>query len=129
MKLDLGGPEALGLGADGVGRVGGDVVGLRLDRGFHLVKRPPRVLVFVILVREEDVGEVDLAARDVDRLTSVDEGFVEPLGFVVVGRADDGGPLAHQRSMADRRETMSVDSRPPLPFLRQSKKSRMRTLL
>ena len=77
LKLDLGGPEALGLGADGVGRVGGDVVGLRLDRGFHLVKRPPRVLVFVIVVGEEDVGEVDLSARDVDRLDSVAKGFIE----------------------------------------------------
>ena len=55
------------------------------------MRQPPRVLVFVIVVGEEDVGEVDLAARDVDRLESIDKGFVEPLDVVVVGRANDGG--------------------------------------
>ena len=50
LKLDLGGLEALGLGADGVSRVGGDAVVVRLERGFHLVERPSHVLVFVIVV-------------------------------------------------------------------------------
>ena len=49
------------------------------------------MLVFVIVFGEEDVKEVDLAARDVDRLDSVDEGFVEPLDVIIVRRADDGG--------------------------------------
>ena len=62
LKLDLGGPEAFRLGADGVGRVSGDVVVIKIEGGFHLVKRPPRVLVIVIVVGEENIGEVDLAA-------------------------------------------------------------------
>ena len=62
LKLDLGGPEAFGLGMEGVGRFDGDAVVVRLEEGFHLVKRPPRVLVFVIDVGEEDVEEVNLAA-------------------------------------------------------------------
>ena len=91
LKLDLGGPEAFGLGEDGFGRVGGDVVVIRLEGGFHSVERPPRVLVFVIVVGEEDIGEVNLAAWDVNRLEDVDEGLIEAINVVVVGSADDGG--------------------------------------
>ena len=45
LKLDLGGPESLGLGVDGVGHVSGNVIVARLERGFHSVERPPHVLV------------------------------------------------------------------------------------
>ena len=45
----------------------------------------------MVVVGEEDIGDVDLAAWDVDRLKGVDEGLVEALDIVVVGRADDGG--------------------------------------
>ena len=46
LKLDIGGPEALGIGADDVGCVGGDAVVLRLEGGFHSVERPPHMLFF-----------------------------------------------------------------------------------
>ena len=45
----------------------------------------------MIAVGEEDVGEVNFPARDVDRLESVDGGLVEAIDVVVVGCADDGG--------------------------------------
>ena len=45
----------------------------------------------MIVVGEEDVGEANLAAQDVNKLESVDEGLVELLDVVVVGRADDRG--------------------------------------
>ena len=66
LELDLDGPEAFGLGADGVGGVAGDAIVVRLEGGFHSVKLPPRVLGLVVVVSEEDVEEVDLAAWDVD---------------------------------------------------------------
>ena len=91
LELDIGGPEAFGLGADGVGRVAGDAVVMGLEGGFHVVERPPRVLGLVVVVVEEDIGEVELAAWDVDRLEGVDKGFAEALDLVVVGRTDDGG--------------------------------------
>ena len=56
LKLNIGGLEAFGLGADGVGRVGGDAVVIILEGGFHLVERPPRVLVLAIVVGEKDIG-------------------------------------------------------------------------
>ena len=39
--LDLGGPEAFGLGADGIGRVTCNSVVIRLEGGLHAVKRIP----------------------------------------------------------------------------------------
>ena len=69
-----------------------------------MVERPPGVLVFVIVVREEDVREVDLAARDINQLESVDEGFIMFLEVVVVGRANDGG----KGLLGFREETFSV---------------------
>ena len=76
LKLDLGVPESLGLGSDSVDRVGGDAVVVRHEGGFHSVEQPPRVFVFVIVVGEEDVGEVNLVAMDVVGLEIVDKGFV-----------------------------------------------------
>ena len=35
LKIDIGGPEAFGLGADGIGCVVGDAVVVRLEGGFH----------------------------------------------------------------------------------------------
>ena len=93
LKLDLGGPAALGLGADIVGYVGGNAVVVRLEGGFHLVEQPSSVLVFIIIVGEEDDGEVNLATLDVNRLESVDKGFIEPLEVVVVGRTNNGGEV------------------------------------
>ena len=49
------------------------------------------MLGLVVVFREEDIGEVDLAAWDVDRLEGVDKGLLEALDVVIVGRADDGG--------------------------------------
>ena len=46
---------------------------------------------FVVGVQEQEVGEVDGAAGDVDRLKGVDERLGEPLDIVVVRRAGDGG--------------------------------------
>ena len=91
LKLDLGSTDALGVRADGVGCVGGNAVVVRLEGCFHLVERPPRVIIFVIVVGEEDFGEANLSAKDVNQLESVDKGFVDPLDVVVVGRANDGG--------------------------------------
>ena len=76
---------------DSFGRVSGNAVIVRLEKGFHLVERPPRGFVFVIIVREEYVGEVNLAAWDVDQLKSVDEGLVEAIDVVVIGRANNWG--------------------------------------
>ena len=45
----------------------------------------------MVVVREEYIGEVDLAAWDIDRLEGVDKGLVEALDVIIVGRADDGG--------------------------------------
>ena len=45
----------------------------------------------MIVVREENVGEIDRAARDVDQLECVDERLVEAFDVVVVWRANDGG--------------------------------------
>ena len=45
----------------------------------------------MVVVREEDIGEVDLAAWDINRLEGVDEGLVEALDVVVFGRVSDGG--------------------------------------
>ena len=56
-----------------------------------LKRRADAVFFFVVGVIEQDVGEVNCTAGDVDRLEGVDEGFVEPLDIVVVRRADDGG--------------------------------------
>ena len=91
LKLDLGGPEAFGLGADRVGRVAGNAVVIGLEGGFHAVKRHPRMLVLVVVAVEEDIGEVDLAAWNVNRLEGVDKVLVEALDVVFVGPADDGG--------------------------------------
>ena len=49
------------------------------------------VLRIVFLVGEEDVGQVDRDAGDIDRLQGVDERLVEALEVVVVWRADDRG--------------------------------------
>ena len=65
-ELDFGGPEAFGLGADGVGRVAGNAVVIGPEGGFHAVEYPPCVLGLVVVVGEEDIGEVNLAAWDVD---------------------------------------------------------------
>ena len=46
---------------------------------------------FVVGVREQNAGEVNGAAGDVDRLEGVDKRLGEPLDIVVVRRADDGG--------------------------------------
>ena len=47
------------------------------------------MLDLVVVVGEEDIGEVDLAVWDVNQLEGVDEGFIEALDVVVVGRVDD----------------------------------------
>ena len=91
LELDLGGPEAFSLGAHGVGRVDGDGVVVRLERGFHTFERPVPVLGCVVVVGEENVGEIHRAAWDVDQLECVDEGLVEAFDVVVVGRANNGG--------------------------------------
>ena len=49
------------------------------------------VLRLVFLFREEDFGQVDRAAGDVNRLQGVDERLVEALDVVVVWRSDNGG--------------------------------------
>ena len=49
------------------------------------------MIFFVVSVREQDAGEVDGAAGDVDLLEGVDERLGEPLDIVVVRRANDGG--------------------------------------
>ena len=89
--VNLGGPEAFSLGAHGVGCVGGDAVVVRLEGGFHTFEHPVSVLGLVVVVGEENVGEIDRAARDVNRLECVDKGLVEAFDVVVVGRANNGG--------------------------------------
>ena len=90
MEFDLGGPEVFGLGAGGVGRVSENAVVIGLEGSFHAVELPPCVIGLVVVVGEEDIGEVDLAAWDVDQLEGVDEGLVEELDVVVFGRANNG---------------------------------------
>ena len=45
----------------------------------------------MFVVQEENVREIDRAARDVDQLECVDKGLVEAFDVFVVGRADNGG--------------------------------------
>ena len=59
---------------------------------------------FVIGVRQQEVGEVDGAAGDVDRLKGVDECLGETLDIVVVWRADDeseGGLRLREEVLGD----------------------------
>ena len=49
------------------------------------------MLRLVFLVCEEDVGQVDRAAEDIDRLQGIDKRLVEALDAVVIRSADDGG--------------------------------------
>ena len=46
---------------------------------------------FVLVVGEEDIGEVEFSAWDVNRLEGVDEGLVEALDVVAIGRAENAG--------------------------------------
>ena len=91
LELNIGGPEVFSLGAHGVGCVSGDAVVVRLEGGFHTFESPVPVLGLVIVFGEENVGEIDCAAWDIDRLGCVDEGLVEAFEVVVVGRANNGG--------------------------------------
>ena len=92
LKLNILRPQALGLGADGVVGVGGDAVVVGGERNRHMLEcQAVAVLCFVFGIGEQDVGEVDRAAGDVDGLEGVDKRLVEPLDTVVVRRADDGG--------------------------------------
>ena len=70
MQLDFGRPERIfGLGSDGVVGVGGDTVVVCLEGNLHAFERlVAAVICLVVLFREEDVGNIDHAARDVDRL-------------------------------------------------------------
>ena len=92
LQLDFRCPKALGLGGDGIVGVGGDAVVVSLEGNIHAFKRRAAVvLCLVFLVREEDVGKVDRAARAANPLQDVDERLVEVLDVVVVWRANDGG--------------------------------------
>ena len=66
LELDLGGPEAFGLGADSVGCVASDVIVIGIEEGLHAVERLPLVLGLVVVSGEENIREVNLAAWDVD---------------------------------------------------------------
>ena len=55
----------------------------------------------VIVVQEENVGEIDRAARDVDRMECVDKRLVDVFDVIVLWRVDDGG----ERRMGLREET------------------------
>ena len=67
LQLDFGRPKAFGLGADGVVGVGSDAVVVSLKGNLHALERLiAAMLCLVVLVREEYVGQVDLATRDVD---------------------------------------------------------------
>ena len=52
------------------------------------------MLGLVVVAREENVGEIDRAARDVDRLECVDKGLFEAFDVVVVGGANNRGKAA-----------------------------------
>ena len=85
LKLNLHRPQALGVGADGVGDVGNDAVVVGGEGNRHAIKRQTgSVLCFVLVIGEQDVRKVDRAAGDVDRLQGVDKRLVETLGIVVV---------------------------------------------
>ena len=91
LQFDFRCPKALGLGTDGVVGVGGDAAIVSWEENLHaLERRSVAVLCLVFLVREGDVGQVDRAAGEVNRLQGVDERLVEALDVVVVRRADDG---------------------------------------
>ena len=88
---DLRCPQALGLGADGVCGTGGNAVVIGGERNRHALElRADAVFCFMAGVREQEVGEVDGAAGDVNLLKGVDERLGEPLDSVAVRRADDG---------------------------------------
>ena len=91
LELNFGGPEAFSLGAHRVGCVDGDAVVVRLEGSFHTFGRPVPVLGLVVVVGEENVGEIDRAARDFIWLECVEEVLIEAFDIVVVGRADNGG--------------------------------------
>ena len=58
----------LGLGANGVVGVGGDSVVVSLKGNLYAFEScAAAVLCLVVLIREEDVGQVDHATRDVNR--------------------------------------------------------------
>ena len=44
----------------------------------------------MVVFREEDIGEVDLTAWEVDRLEGAEKGLVEALDVVIVGRSNNG---------------------------------------
>ena len=67
LQFNLCRPKALGLGADGIVGVGGDDVVVSLEGNLHAFEHlAAAMLCLVFLVREEDVGQVDCAAGDVD---------------------------------------------------------------
>ena len=84
LELNIGGPEAFSLGAHSVGCVGSNAIVVRLEGDHYAFKLPVPVLGFVIIAREENIGEIDRSAQDVDRLECVDKGLVEAFDFVVV---------------------------------------------
>ena len=45
----------------------------------------------VVIVREDNDGEIDRAAQDVDQLECIYEGFVEAFDIVILGCAENGG--------------------------------------
>ena len=91
LEFYLGGPEVFGLGAYGVVRVDGDAVVVCLEGGLHAFERRVPVFILLIVVREDNVGDINRATRDINRLECVDERLVEAFDVVVVLRADDGG--------------------------------------
>ena len=70
MQLDFGRPERIfGLGSDGVVGVGGDTVVVCLEGNLHAFERlVAAVICLVVLVREEDVGQIERAVGDVNQL-------------------------------------------------------------
>ena len=62
-----------------------------LEGDLHEFERRVPVFCLVIAVREANVGEIDHAAWDVDRLECIDKRLVEAFDVVVVQSADDGG--------------------------------------
>ena len=91
LELNLGGHEEFSLGTHGIGRIVRDDVVVRLEGGFHTSKRPVPVLGLVVVVQEENVGAINLSARDVNQLECVDVGLGEAFDVVVVGRTDNRG--------------------------------------
>ena len=91
LELNIGGPEAFGLGAYGLVCVGGNEVVLYMEGGLHAFERCVPVFSLVIVVREEHFGKIDRAAWDVNRLECVDERLVEAFDVVIVRRSDNGG--------------------------------------